>query len=225
MGQGRILAGILFVRVKQVRLIHKLILSDLPATGRSLETFPMRGYNFFIGRKKGRSGFMSQKVLVLNATYEPLNVCTVKRAIVLMLKKKAQALELSSRSYHSVVAAFPVPNVIMLNYYVRVPRGDVRKVSRRAVLARDSNRCQYCGSRSHLTIDHVLPRSRGGTNSWENIVTSCAPCNARKGDRLPREADMVLKAAPRPPDPLAFVYMAVSEVHRSWHRYLEYAVA
>lgn len=168
---------------------------------------------------------MSQKVLVLNATFEPINVCTVKRAIVLMLKNKASSLECSSRTYHSAAAAIAVPNVIKLNYYVRVPRGDVRRVSRRAVLARDSHSCQYCGSRSHLTIDHVVPRSRGGKSSWDNIVTSCAPCNSRKGDRLPREANMVLKAPPRPPDPLSFIYMAVNEIHRSWHRYLEYAVA
>ncbi|RJQ43606.1 MAG: HNH endonuclease [Gaiellales bacterium] len=168
---------------------------------------------------------MSHKVLVLNATYEPLNVCTVKRAIVLMLKKKAEALESSRKAYHSETRTIPVPNVIRLSYFVRVPRGEVRKVSRRAVLARDSHCCQYCGSRSHLTIDHVIPRSRGGSSSWDNIVTSCATCNARKGDRLPREADMVLRAAPRPPDPLAFIYMAVTEVHRSWRRYLEYSTA
>ena len=168
---------------------------------------------------------MSRKVLVLNATYEPLNVCTVKRAIVLMLKKKAEALETSRSAYHSETRTIPVPYVIRLSYYVRVPRGEVRKVSRRAVLARDSHRCQYCGSHSHLTIDHVIPRSRGGSSSWDNIVTSCAPCNARKGDRLPREANMVLRAPPRPPEPLAFVYMAVTEIHRSWRRYLEYSTA
>ena len=168
---------------------------------------------------------MSRKVLVLNATYEPLNVCTVKRAIVLMLKSKAEALESSRVIYHSENASLRIPNVIRLSYFVRVPRGEMRKVSRRAVLARDSHRCQYCGSRSHLTIDHIIPRSRGGTSSWDNIVTSCAPCNMRKGDRLPREANMILRASPRPPDPLAFIYMAVTEVHRSWKQYLDFAVA
>lgn len=168
---------------------------------------------------------MSRKVLVLNASYEPLNVCTVKRAIVLMLKQKAEAIESSRRMLHSATASIPVPNVIRLSYYVRIPRGEVRKVSRRAVLARDSHRCQYCGNRSHLTIDHIIPRSRGGPSSWENIVTSCAPCNTRKGDCLPREVDMVLRVPPRPPEPLAFIYMAVTEVHRSWRRYLEYSTA
>lgn len=168
---------------------------------------------------------MGKKVLVLNATYEPLNVCTARRAIVLMLKQKAEALEVSGRTMHSASRDFPLPSVIRLNYYVRVPRSDRRRVSRRAVLARDRHRCQYCGSGSHLTIDHVIPRSRGGSSSWENIVTSCAPCNSRKGDRLPREANMRLRASPSPPEPLAFIYLAVSEIHRTWRRYLDYQPA
>lgn len=168
---------------------------------------------------------MSEKVLVLNATHEPLNVCNARRAIVLMLKNKAEALEDSGRRLHSAEEVFPLPSVIRLNYFVKVPRHDRRKVSRRVVLARDDHRCQYCGSRSHLTIDHVIPRSRGGNSSWENIVTSCAPCNSRKGDRLPREANMRLKARPRAPEPLAFIHLAVSEIHRSWRRYLDYAHA
>ena len=168
---------------------------------------------------------MSDKVLVLNATYEPLNVCTARRAIVLMLKQKAEAVEMSGRMFHSAENAFPIPNVIKLSYFVRVPCGDRRRVSRRAVLARDNHRCQYCGSGSHLTIDHVIPRSRGGDSNWENMVASCAPCNARKGDRLPSEANMRLRRNPRPPDPLAFVFIAANEIHRSWKRYLDYAVA
>lgn len=168
---------------------------------------------------------MSEKVLVLNATYEPLNVCTARRAIVLMLKNKAEAVEASGRSFHSAESLFPLPTVIKLKYFVRVPYGDGRRVSRRAVLARDNHRCQYCGSGSHLTIDHVIPRSRGGKSTWENIVTSCAPCNSRKGDRLPLEVGMRLRSKPRPPDPLAFIYMAVTEIHRSWKQYLDFAAA
>jgi 5-methylcytosine-specific restriction endonuclease McrA len=168
---------------------------------------------------------MSDKVLVLNATYEPLNVCSARRAIVLMLKEKAEAVEISERLFHSAESALPLPNVIRLSYYVRVPRAGARRVSRRAVLARDNHRCQYCGSPDHLTIDHIVPKSRGGDSTWGNIVTSCAPCNTRKGDRLPAEANMRLRSRPRPPEPLAFIYMAVSEIHRSWKRYLDYAVA
>lgn len=170
-------------------------------------------------------GSLNDKVLVLNATYEPLNVCTARRAVVLMLKQKAEAVELSGRQFHTADSAFPLPDVIRLSYFVNVPRGGTRKVSRRAVLARDDHRCQYCGSRAHLTIDHVIPRSRGGATTWDNIVTSCAPCNARKGDRLPREAGMHPRTSPRPPSPVAFLFLAVSEVRRSWEQYLDYAVA
>jgi len=168
---------------------------------------------------------MSDKVLVLNATYEPLNICSARRALVLMLKQKAEAVEMSGRTMRSAEDVFRLPNVIKLRYFVRVPRADTRRVSRRAVLARDQHRCQYCGSSSHLTIDHIVPRSRGGGSTWDNIVTSCAPCNSRKGDRLPSEANMSLRSKPRQPDPLAFIFMAVNEIHRSWKRYLEYAVA
>lgn len=170
-------------------------------------------------------GLINEKVLVLNATYKPLNVCTAKRAIVLMLKDKAEAVEVSGRQFHSAGCAFPVPDVIKLSYFVRIPRGGSRKVTRRAVLARDNHSCQYCGSHAHLTIDHVIPRSRGGATTWDNIVTSCAPCNTRKGDRLPREAGMHPRTSPRAPSPVAFVFMAVSEIRRSWERYLDYAVA
>lgn len=168
---------------------------------------------------------MSDKVLVLNATYEPLNVCTAKRALVLMLKNKAEVVEASDRSFHSAEALFPLPTVIKLRYFVRVPRGERRKVSRRAVLARDNHLCQYCGSGAHLTIDHIIPRSRGGLSTWDNIVTSCAPCNSRKGDRLPREAGMRLRRRPKPPGPLAFIYMAASEIHLTWRPYLDFAAA
>lgn len=170
-------------------------------------------------------GLINEKVLVLNATYEPLNVCTAKRAIVLMLKDKAEAVEVSGKQFHSAGCVFPLPDVIKLSYFVRIPRGGSRKVTRRAVLARDNHRCQYCGSRAHLTIDHVIPRSRGGATTWDNIVTSCAPCNTRKGDRLPREAGMHPRTRPRPPSPVAFVFLAVSEIRRSWERYLDYAIA
>lgn len=168
---------------------------------------------------------MSEKVLVLNATYEPLNICTARRALVLLFKNKAEALEVSGRSFHSAERVFPLPTVIRLSYFVRAPRRGARSVSRRAVLARDDHRCQYCGSGTHLTIDHIVPKSRGGQDTWENIVTSCAPCNSRKGDRLPLEVGMRLSRNPRPPDPLDFIRMAVGEVHGTWRQYLDYALA
>ena len=132
------------------------------------------------------------RVLVLNATYEPINVCTLRRAAVLLLKEKAELLERREGAIHSEHMTMERPDVIRLVSYVRIPReAHRRKITRRAVLARDSWTCQYCGSRkSGLTVDHVIPRSRGGKSVWENIVAACATCNRRKGNRLPREIHM-----------------------------------
>src|SRR5918999_1863961 len=126
------------------------------------------------------------RVLVLNATYEPINVCTVRRAAVLVLKEKAEVLERSDGALRSERLTLERPTVIRLITYVRVPRdAHRRKITRKAVFARDRWTCQYCGQeRGKLTVDHVIPRSKGGAQSWDNIVTCCAPCNRRKGDRL-----------------------------------------
>ena len=164
---------------------------------------------------------MGGRVLVLNATYEPINVCTVRRAIVLLLKEKAELLERSRWELHSESATLARPVVIRLVSYVNVPRdAHRRKITRRAVFARDSWTCQYCGSRSNLTVDHVIPRSKGGSSSWENIVASCAPCNRRKGDRLPRQAGMHPRHAPRTPRAEIFIHVASPTIPAAWLAYL-----
>ena len=169
------------------------------------------------------SGTM-RKVLVLNTTYEPLNVCSVRRALILLLKDKAEMLEQSGAAVHSERDTFPVPLVIRLRAYVRVPRrSPSARISRRAVFARDRHRCQYCGSARHLTVDHVVPRSRGGPDTWDNLVTSCAPCNRKKGDRPLDLAGLRLLRPPRAPGPAAFVLLHVDHVHESWRPYLSYA--
>jgi 5-methylcytosine-specific restriction endonuclease McrA len=160
-------------------------------------------------------------VLVLNATYEPINVCTVRRATVLLLKEKAEVVEHSSRELRSESLTLPRPVVIRLVTYVRVPRDTHRrKITRRAVFARDRWTCQYCGSRSNLTVDHVIPRSKGGSSTWENIVASCAPCNRRKGDRLPEQIGMVPRRAPRDPAPTVFIHVASPTIPVAWRAYL-----
>src|SRR3954454_15110978 len=143
----------------------------------------------------------SGRVLVLNASYEPINVCTVRRAAVLILKQRAEVLEHADWALHAESLTLPRPVVIRLITYVKIPRdAHRRKITRRAVFARDRWTCQYCGhERGSLTVDHVIPRSKGGASSWENIVTCCAPCNRRKGDRLPRQANMVPLRTPRAP--------------------------
>jgi 5-methylcytosine-specific restriction endonuclease McrA len=165
------------------------------------------------------------RVLVLNTTYEPLNVCSARRALVLLLKSKADEIERSEHTYHSETCSLPVPHVIRLRDYVNVPRGTARRISRRAVFARDQHRCQYCGSDHRLTMDHVIPRSKGGHHTWENVVTSCAPCNMRKADRTPAAASMLLARRPRPPDPLSFVFMYEDDIHHTWLPYLQVAGA
>ncbi len=145
-------------------------------------------------------------MLVLNATYEPINVCTVRRAVVLLLKEKAELVERSTWDLHAESVTFARPVVIRLVSYVKVPRDThKRKITRRAVFARDGWMCQYCGSRSNLTVDHVIPRSKGGGSSWENIVAACAPCNRRKGDHMPTAIGMVPRNAPRTPHPAIFI--------------------
>jgi 5-methylcytosine-specific restriction endonuclease McrA len=153
------------------------------------------------------------QVLVLNASYEPLNVCTVRRAHVLVFKGKAEVVEQLDRPLRSACDTYRWPHVIRLVHYVRVPRLVQRKISRRALFARDGWRCVYCGtSGGRLTLDHVIPRSRGGDSTWENVVTSCSPCNLRKGDRLPHEVEMVPSKSPRQPAPVLFIRLATSTI-------------
>jgi 5-methylcytosine-specific restriction endonuclease McrA len=160
-------------------------------------------------------------VLVLNATYEPINVCTVRRAVVLLLKEKAEVIERAEFVLHSESCTIPRPMVIRLVAYVRIPRDTHRrKITRRAVFARDDWTCQYCGSRSNLTVDHVVPRSKGGASSWDNIVASCAPCNRRKGNALPRQVGMRLLKQPRTPSPHVFIQVASPTIPASWRQYL-----
>jgi 5-methylcytosine-specific restriction endonuclease McrA len=160
-------------------------------------------------------------VLVLNATYEPINVCTVRRAAVLLLKQKAEVIENASWALRSEHTTLPRPMVIRLVAYVKVPRdAHRRKITRRAVFARDGWTCQYCGARSNLTVDHVIPRSKGGSSEWDNIVASCAPCNRRKGDLLPEKANMIPRVTPRVPHPQVFIHVASPTIPASWKQWL-----
>ncbi len=137
-----------------------------------------------------RPSLMQEPVLVLNATYEPINVTAVRRAMVLLLKGVAQAEEMHSAEVHSAAHAHRVPSVIRLLAYRHIPQQS-RALSRKNILLRDRNTCQFCGAvfpSSELTLDHVVPRSRRGRSSWENLVACCYQCNNSKGDRTPEEA-------------------------------------
>ena len=164
------------------------------------------------------------KALVLNATFEPLCVVSVRRAVVLVLKEKAEVLHASDRELHSERSVIPVPSVIRLTYFVKVPFRARAALNRRAVFARDENRCQYCGATAE-NIDHVVPRSRGGQHVWENVVAACRPCNSRKEDRSVHEAGMVLRRRPTAPRELTWIIVAVGQVHPQWEPYLQGAAA
>jgi 5-methylcytosine-specific restriction endonuclease McrA len=162
-----------------------------------------------------------QHVLVLNASYEPLNVTTVRRAHVLVFKGKAEVIEELEERLHSATDTFPWPHVIRLVTYVCVPRAVKRKISRRALFARDGWRCAYCGTTAgRLTLDHVVPRSKGGDSVWENVVTSCAPCNLRKGDRTLEESGLELRTLPKAPAPVLFIRLAAPRIPHGWRPYL-----
>ena len=161
-------------------------------------------------------------VLVLNATYEPLSIVSLRRAIVLLLKEKAEVLEAASERIHAANLSLPYPLVIRLVYYVRVPRRMAVPLTRRALLLRDNYTCQYCGVTApgpELTMDHVLPKVRGGLTTWDNVVCACRACNARKGGKTLEEARMLLARPPARPQYLAFVVLS-NALHESWGKYI-----
>ncbi len=162
-------------------------------------------------------------VLVLNASYEPLNIVSVKRAIVLLLKEKAELVEAAKAQVRAERLVLNWPLVIRLVTYVPLPRRLPLPLSRRTVLARDLYTCQYCGEqpgRTELTVDHILPRSRGGLTTWDNVVAACGPCNRRKGNRTPEEAGMKLLSEPTRPRFVAVVLLGESHAHEVWQKYL-----
>jgi 5-methylcytosine-specific restriction endonuclease McrA len=138
-------------------------------------------------------------VLVLNQSYEPLTVCRARRAVVLIFQGKAEMLENGVGHIHSISDTFPLPSVIRLAQMIKRPRRQ-KKMTRFEIFNRDKYTCQYCGTQSHsLTLDHVIPRYRGGQHTWENVVSACAACNRRKAGRTPKEANMKLVREPAPP--------------------------
>lgn len=163
-----------------------------------------------------------RRALVLNASYEPLSVVSSRRAVCLLLAEKAEIVESDEGVIRSENLAIPAPAVVRLRYMVRVPRRAVAAVSRRAVFVRDEYRCQYCGARAD-SIDHVVPRSRGGTHVWENLAAACRPCNMAKRDRTPDEAGMRLLRPCRAPRGTAWMAIGLVGVPEAWRPYLALA--
>jgi 5-methylcytosine-specific restriction endonuclease McrA len=157
--------------------------------------------------------------LVLNASYEPLCVVPVRRAVVLVLKQKAEVVHQADSSMRSERVVFQAPSVIRLVQFVKVPFRSKVPLNRRAVFARDGHRCQYCFTAAE-NIDHVIPRAKGGAHTWDNVVASCKPCNARKGDQLLENTGMTLRRKPTVPQTLTWMLVAMDKVSPDWEPYL-----
>jgi 5-methylcytosine-specific restriction endonuclease McrA len=162
------------------------------------------------------------RTLVLNAGFEPLAVVSFRRAVVLVLAGKATILADTGEPLHSAQLEIPRPAVILLARYVRVPYRRAVPVTRRGVLRRDGHRCGYC-KRAAATVDHVLPRSRGGTDSWANLVACCLRCNGKKGNRTPEEMGWTLKVRPHAPRGPAWALRGGEVSHPSWSAFLDEA--
>lgn len=163
---------------------------------------------------------LNDAVLLLNSTYEPLNVINVKRAIRLVLTRKADQVETNGVPVRSVSREFRMPLVVRLSYYVRRPSQRV-KFTKRTVLARDQYTCQYCGQQNRdLTMDHVIPKARGGQTVWVNIVAACKKCNGTKGGRVLKEAGMKLIRQPKEPRFLPYLRLVRNSYQRAWDKYL-----
>ncbi len=166
------------------------------------------------------------RALLLNATFEPLCVVPIRRAVVLVLRDKAEVIEHGVGAFHSERTQLATPSVIRLTNYVRVPYRTSVPLSRRAVFIRDDGRCQYC-ARPAENIDHVVPKSRGGRHCWDNVVACCKACNSSKEDRLLSECTMQLRRPPAPPTASLWIVAAIGTIDPGWNPYLgiEAAVA
>lgn len=159
-------------------------------------------------------------VLVLNQNYLPMNICSTRRAVVLILRGKAEMVEDGVGMLHSVSVAFLIPGVIRLLFMAHLPRVE-RRLTRFEIFNRDRFTCQYCGRETReLTIDHIMPRSRGGGHIWTNVVSACIPCNHRKAEKTPAEAGMRPLRRPLPPPPFFLVPYYYLRHHPQWLKYL-----
>jgi len=164
---------------------------------------------------------INRPVLVLNQNFEPLSVCGVRRAVILMYLGKAEIIEsVDGFVLRSETQLIPVPSIVRLDYYVKVP-GKRIMLTRKNILKRDGGRCQYCGSKEGMmTVDHIVPRIYGGKDTWENLVCSCPDCNNKKGHQLPEQAGLRLIRKPRKPNNITFIQQFIGIKDHRWKRYL-----
>lgn len=166
-----------------------------------------------------KKGLSDEKVLVLNASFYPLGVSSWKKGVLLVWKKKAEIIEYNG---HFLREDIRLPCVIRLNRNIFLPYKEVA-LTRKNVIARDQNTCQYCGKKSsNLTVDHVIPKSRGGELVWENVVAACQSCNLKKGNRTPDEANMKLLRPPRKPKVPSNFLEVIRCAKNQYHEWLKY---
>ncbi len=163
---------------------------------------------------------LDSRVLVLNQNYEPMSVCSARRAIVLLFLEKAELIESNHEIVHSMDRSFTLPSIVRLSRMIQVPRTRIL-LNRKNVVKRDRHVCQYCGKNDvPVTVDHVIPKDRGGQDTWENLVCACVPCNTEKRNRTPREAGMRLSRKPRKPGYLFFIQHLIGIPDERWKPYL-----
>lgn len=163
---------------------------------------------------------LNTHVLILNQNYEPLSVCTARRAVVLVFLGKAEIVEHRAELVRSTLRSYPLPSIVRLMAYVRIPHKGII-LSRKNIMKRDGHQCQYCGTtKGPLTVDHILPRNRGGEDTWENLVCACLTCNNRKGDKTAEQARMRLLRSPKRPTPIHFIQHFIGVADHRWRPYL-----
>jgi len=165
-------------------------------------------------------GKMNTQVLLLNQSYEPLQICNMRRAVILIFLGKAHSVEQYDDEIRSVSYSMQMPAVIRIYNYINLPRNSI-VLTRKNILKRDSLSCQYCGTKSSpLTVDHITPKVKGGKDSWENLTTACVSCNNKKGNRTLREANLKLLSKPRVPNRITFIQRFVRTPIKEWRPYL-----
>lgn len=158
---------------------------------------------------------------MLNASFQPLCVVPVRRALVLALKEKADVIHTNGHIFRSESLELRAPSVVKLRYFVKVPYRARASLSRRAVFVRDDHTCQYCG-RAAENVDHIVPRSKGGAHTWDNVVAACRACNSRKENKSPADVGMRLRRPPRPPHDRVWIMVAVESMDPQWEPYLRF---
>ncbi|WP_258103368.1 HNH endonuclease [Marinoscillum sp. MHG1-6] len=160
-------------------------------------------------------------VLVLNQDFSPISICSVERAFLLIYLDKAELLtENPDLSLRTINQSYPFPSVIKIKRYIHIPYQGV-VLTRHNIFRRDNHECQYCGTNHNLTLDHLIPRSKGGKSTWSNLVTACKHCNSKKGDFSPEEMGMTLRQKPSRPTYLTFIKQAFKDLREDWKPFLE----